>query len=514
MTGEYEQVDYLTESIGINWQALNEYGFVSPWAPRLWRASATRNYLISTLATLTIAATAAALSQQCQHWCLIPLVFCGIIIGDGIGAWLRREIDLFDPKVIVSGALYLNCFLAPVLHLAYNLYGENFDVSDWPSYFGYMACFNFVGLLSLKIGHHILFNLSRPPKRFWRISSGRFVSILLAVVGISIAATLVIKLFFGGLVKETGVISFAAGSEAYAGHLSWITMLSDPLPILLAIVIVYWLERKNQDKPTSVLMVVLILILTMGLHLSLFGLRGSRSTILSGVLIVLVMIHYRLRPLSMKFLIVSFCFMLVFIYLYGFYKRFGRRGWEAFYSAEARSAMVYEAGGGNTVSFLIGQLAKADLQAFMVYRLMEYKGLYKFRKGQTYVMSILTFIPRAVWKNKPRSVKAVAGTELQGFSGTEYSSAVYLLAGEAMLNFGFYGIPPAFFVFGCVLGWLRKKIATIEPSDARFFLIPILILMSYFALGDTNNWTNGLLRIGVLPFIVVFLGSFKHRLET
>lgn len=205
MVQEYDQDDPLTSPAGLDWQPFNEYGFASRWAPRMWRASAKANYLISTLVTLTIVAIAAALSERCRHWCLIPLAFCGIIIGDGIAAWLRREIDLFDPKVVVSGALYLNCFLAPVLHLAYNIYGQYFYVSDWPTYFGYMACFNAAGLVLLKTGHYMFFKLSRPVKTFWQMAPDRFIGILLPVLGISLAATLVIKFFFGKLGAYTTV---------------------------------------------------------------------------------------------------------------------------------------------------------------------------------------------------------------------------------------------------------------------------------------------------------------------
>ena len=162
MAQEYEQSDYLTAAGSLNWQAFDEYGFTSPWAPRLWRASAGANFVLSAIITLTIAVIFVLLSEQCRHWCLIPLLVCGVLAGSDLVAWLRKEIDLFDPKFMVAGWLYLNCFLAPQLHLTYNIYGRNFYTPDWPAWFGYMACFNAVGIMLLKLGHNMFFKRSRP----------------------------------------------------------------------------------------------------------------------------------------------------------------------------------------------------------------------------------------------------------------------------------------------------------------------------------------------------------------
>jgi hypothetical protein len=126
--------------------------------------------------------------------------------------------------------------------------------------------------------------------------------------------------------------------------------------------------------------------------------------------------------------------------------------------------------------------------------------------------TVFTLIPRGIWKTKPISIKADAGTALQGYSPITVSSAVYGLAGEAMLNFGYWGIVPAFFVYGTLLGWFRKKLATMEPSDSRFFLVPIVIITFGLALGaDSRNLMMGLLKLGVLPLVVVFLGSLRSR---
>jgi len=510
MSQEYDQNNEAATTEGLYWNPFNEYGFASPWAPRLWIVSPGVNYLISTSITLLIAAVFIVVCPACRHWCLIPLVLCGILAGADIIAWLRKEMDTFDPKAIIAGLFYLNCLLAPLLHLTYNMYGKDIYTDNWPIWFGYMACFNAAGIMLFKLAHNLFFKVSRPVKGFWQVAIDRFSGILIPILAISFIASAVVKILFSGLVKEAGI---PAGARGYAAHLSWLLMLGDPSIMLLIMALIYWIYRSHPDKLSSRWTVWSIIAVTMVFQFLLLGLRGSRSAVLSVVIIVAVVAHYWLRSFSIKFIVVGICLTFLFVYFYGFYKRFGAKGWEAIYSSQARESMSHEVEGGATLTgTVLGNLARADLQAFMLYRLRELKGTFQPVHGQTYMTSALTFIPRAIWSTKPSGVKTRAGTEIQGYSGAETSSRVYGLAGEAMLNFSYYGILPAYFVFGCFLGWFRKKIATMEPSDSRFFLVPLLILTFMFAVtGDSDNWMFGLLKMGVLPFIVVFLGSIRSR---
>jgi len=506
MAQEYEQYDYLTTKEVLTWQPFNEYGFASPWAPRLWKSSAGKNYLVSGLVTLFIAATFTLVSEQCRHSCLIPLVVCGILAGVDLVAWLRKEIDIFDPKVIVAGALYLNCFLAPLMHLTYNIYGRGISTSDWPTYFGYMACFNAVGITLYKLAQNMSFGISRPSKTLWQLAPGTFVVILLPALGISLVANAIIRIFFGGLVKEAGILT-VIGSP----HLSWLLMLGDATPVLLMMAMIYWIYRRRADSQRSLLTVVTVLIITFVFQFLWVGARGGRGATLSIVIIIGAIIHYRLRPFSIKLILVGMCLAFTFAHLYNYYKMLGPRGWAAFYSAKARESMRHELGGATITETVLGHFARADLQAMMLSNLISNEMEYRLRMGRTYRTAMLMFIPRGIWKTKPFMVKERAGAELQG-SRAEISTRAYGLAGEAMLNFGYYGIVPAFFVFGLIFGWFRKKLATMEPSDSRFFLIPILMLSCVFAItSDSDVLMFGLLKRGILPFIVVFFGSIRSK---
>jgi hypothetical protein len=207
-----------------------------------------------------------------------------------------------------------------------------------------------------------------------------------------------------------------------------------------------------------------------------------------------------------------FCLVFTFTYLFDFKKKLGDLGWEAFYSASARKSMAYERGGVSPIMSLVEDYARSNVHAMIMYKIHEEPDAFDPQYGKTYGMGMLMFVPRTIWKNKPRNPKIEAGSKLIGYA-TE-SQRQYGLTGEAMLNFGYYGIVPAFIVFAAILGFFRKKIATMEPTDARLFLVPILIWGLAFAVNmELENINFNMLKIGFLPVLFVLLTTIKMPLQ-
>jgi len=518
MNEDYNQVDLtLDGNDGVNWFPYGEYGFTSPWAPRLFRRSFLANYLISAIGCSVICIVFAIFESRCQHWCLFPIFICGVLAGADIVAWLRGEIDTFDPKALIALYLFHNCFVAPQMHLFFDIYTDKrFIVYDWGDCLGYMAFFNVAGIISYKIIHRMFFKITKEVRSHWEIESGKFLSIWSFVLGISFIASLVIRIFFGIRRGEGGETEYAAGAAGYLGQLSWLRMLGDPFVTLLAMGIIYWISSKHIERQRSLFMVGCLMLSVTIFQFIMVGTRGSRSLILVGILVVTMLVHFRLRPFAVKYILLGMCVVAVFLYLYDFRKKIGERGWEAFYSAEARKSLEYEKGGGGFKGTLLGDLARADLQAYMLHNLRKDSFEYRYRLGQTYLLSALTFVPRGIWRSKPSNVKRIAGSEIQGFtvgSSRRGSSRQYGLAGEAMLNFGYLAIVPAFMCLGGALGWFRKKLATMTPYDARIFLMPIFILaFQSMIISDSGNWTFGLVRKAFLPFILISMSSAKTML--
>lgn len=512
---QYDQASGLMDSESYNWQPIDENGFTSPWAPKAEKVHTIYNYLIATILTMVVSVGFAVSFPICLHWSLIILSFCGIIVTADLVAWIRGEVDVFDLKVPVAGILYLNTYLAPLLHLCYNLYGEGIYTRDWPLFFGYMGCFNLGGICALKFGQMIFFKLTKFPKKVWLIDSRKLSTILWPVLTVSLLATLIVRVFFGGLVKESGSYTISAGAAQFYGQLSWLLMLGDPAPTIILLSIIHFVSQHLQYGQPKNFTIWCSLIFMAVLQFFWVGLRGSRSAIMWGLVIVVAMIHFRWKPFKIKTLLFGLILIVIFLHLYDYRKKFGQRGWAAFYSSAVREELKHAGGTERTIlATVLGDLAKADVQAFLLYGLMENVPDYKYIYGKTYIMSALVFIPRGIWPSKPLSPKLEAGTKLQGYSSTASSSRVYGLAGEAMLNFGYYGIIPAFFIYGCALGWMRKKIVTMVPYDSRFFLVPLLLLICLLSVdGDTDNWTFGMLKMGILPFIIIYFSSIRIKLE-
>lgn len=469
---------------------------------------------IAAVFTLLLVFSFVIIAPPARHWFIVPLLFCGMLCGADLSAWVRGRIDTFDPRAMIALLAYHGTTFAPLLHMYLDERGFtpyfNSQIEDWGYWFGLMSTFNAVGLLLYRLAQARAFKVSRPLRTAWQIDDRRFINVLLWGICIAGIASAFIIFRFGGLKKDSGFLE--SGGDALV-HTSWLLMLGDPLGLLIAMGAVRALSDKRRRKSIATIAVVLVALAVV--QFLILGLRGSRSAILYVLFMVAGMCHYRLGKIKIQWVLVGGVVMLAFVYYYAFFKRLGSQGFTALQSTEQRLAL--EARTGITFSgILLGDLSRAEMQAFMLYRLYRHPDRYDLRWGVTYWRSALTVIPRAIWPEKPPG-KDEAGTNLQYGEGTyrpnARSTRVYGLAGEAMLNFGAAGIPFLFAIYGWLVGWYRKKISSLRPDDARSFVIPMFslaLILAFFA--DSDNLVFGLLKNGTLPTLVVFLGSIRAHI--
>ena len=471
------------------------------------------NYALAAVAVLLLVTASMAVNIDCCHWFVVPVAFCGILTGADVVAWLRRRLDTFDPKAIV-GILWLHgTFLAPLIHIGLEAHTREFDVEvqDWPTWFGHMALLNLAGLILYKLFQRYSFTRSRPTRSTRVIINSRFTIILLLAIMVSATAATVVLARYGGLRKESDALLFGGGELV---HLSWLLMLGDPVALLLSVGVVKILSDPRRTR-SMVTVGIVLAVLLVGQFL-LLGLRGSRSAVIWVVFLTAALCHYRLRRIPVTWLLIGILALGVGGYYYAFFKRFGTAGFEAIGDTQFRETLSARSGI-TPVGVLLGDLSRAEMQAFLLYRLVDGPDSYQLRLGKTYVFSLLTVVPRAVWPDKPSGLhgKVGAGTALQHGEGTYRpgrfeSSRVYGLAGEAMLNFGQAGAVGAFLVYGMMLGWYRKKILTLHPEDARIYLVPLLTLVAITAtFGDSDNTMFLFLKDGALLTAIVWLSSTR-----
>lgn len=477
------------------------------------------DYLVSASITFVISIYFILTTMECRYWGIIPLMTCGTLAGSDLIAWFRRRLDIFDPKALAAVFLYLTVFLAPLLHMASSQYGRDLYVLNWPEAFARMAIANLIGLIVYKWLQFKVYSKTSSIKTYWQIDAGRLIVWSAFFLIISLIAAIIIRIFFGGLIKIEGEVQISEEASGYTAYLSVLRMLGDPFVLLLMVLIIFNINQKNKtsEKTSSWMTVGILMFVSAFLQFILVGLRGSRSVILSTIIIIGIIIHFTLRRYTRKWIIIGMAVVFVFLYLYDFRKKAGLIGLQAFYDTQVRQSLSSEFGGYTFMSTLLGDLSRADLQALMIANLTTYKDEIAYQPvwGRTYSMAFLTFIPRAVWKDKPVGIKKDAGTAIQGLlRGRDTSTRQYGLAGEAMLNFGYVGIPVAFCLFGLIMGYFRKKLNTINISDARIYIFPLIILMlQNMVIQDSDNWIFALLRDGTLLFILICLSSFRYRLQ-
>lgn len=444
-----------------------------------------------------------------DHWFLLPLFACGVVIGVDMIDWVRGRLNVYDPIGII-GMLGFHFFcLAPLFHVSWDYWmGQIVPPPDWRDWLGGMAFFNLFGLLIYRLTRVAFAEV--PPghalrHEMRRIHPRTFFALLAVTLLLSGALQVAAYARFGGIL---GYITAYEAREGAFEDMGWIFMLSERFPILALIgFAVYARARKltlSNARIAALLLVYLLVTFLFG------GLRGSRSNTIWSLFWAAGVIHLWLRPLPKRLVYTGILVVGVFMYVYGFYKSGGSEAVVTVLQDRSQIEEIERTTGRGTEMVLLGDLGRADVQAFLLYRM--FHSDYRLAFGRTYVGGASILIPKSLWKDRPIH-KIREGTQaLYGMSayrpGGHRSSRVYGLAGEFMLNFGPALVPFAFAALGFVVGRTRRLMRSMDPLDARWLLVPFFINLCFIVLGmDSDNILFFLVKNGLLPALVVYLGS-------
>jgi hypothetical protein len=460
-------------------------------------------------------------SEPVAHWFVIPVLFCGIVIGCDAADWVRGRLDLFDPAGIIGLIGVHFFFLAPLLHVTWDswmLYVE--PPPDWRGWLGGMALVNAVGLLLYRAGRWRT-GVQRPDaatETTWHVDTKRLLWGAGYALAVSAALQLWVYATHGGLAGYVDAFAESIGGprseRAFVG-MGWIFTLSESFPIVAMIAFAAWVARKPIGK--SWLAIVLVLVGYFVLKMLFGGLRGSRSNTIWGMFWAVGIIHLWIRPLNRKVIFVGIGVLVTFMYLYGFYKALGREALTVYHEGSLRELDELGEGVQRTfVGMVLGDFARTDMQAFLLYRLLMPERDYPYSWGRTYLGSVALLIPRSMWPDRPPQ-KIKEGTEAQ-FGVGSYdeekwaSTRVYGLAGETMLNFGPVAVPLAYWIFGMIVGRLQRVQARLRGGDARLLLYPFAVNVCFSILhADSDNLVFMLVKDGLVPAILVWCGSRALR---
>jgi hypothetical protein len=471
------------------------------------------SFVVATLlSTVTVAGFLLG-SDRTMHWFVIPVWCCGVLIGCDTVDWVRGRLDLFDPAGIIGLLGFHFFFLAPLLQVAWDVWMPYVEPPpDWRDWLGFMAVVNVAGLFLYQIARRWAASRnSATPQSFWRIEWTRLAPAAACALAISAVLQCWVYAAHGGLSGYVGVVTEGIGrpeTESAFSGMGWLFLVSESFPIVAMIAFAVYAVRKQRATGWSTLILVLLGYFLLAMLFG--GLRGSRSQTIWALFWATGIIHLWIRPLNKKLIAAGLCFLLAFMYLYGFYKSSGSDvvalREDLAWSEDERSRTLQ--------GLLVGDLARSDVHALLLYRLWMSLGDYEYAAGRTYLGSIALLVPRRVWPER-LPTKVFYGTEALYGAGSYdeeelVASWVYGLAGETKLNFGVLAVPLAYVIFGLLVGRLQRFMSRLHMSDGRWLLCPFLVNLTVAVLhSDTDNLLFMLFKDGLVPLSLVWFACLR-----
>ena len=483
-------------------------------------------------ALLCLVSGLAAFETRLVHWFLVPVIACGLITGRDAVDWLSGRIDPFHPRGVIGVVGVHLFFLAPLLLAFWDL---DYDVvrgpDDWRPWLGIMAAINAVGLLLYRACDALVYGHSRGrsrgrsrgqgrkrhraarPVQRWTMHPARAPAVLVLALLVAGMANIYLWIRFGGVVGQITDYESLAGGDT-GGRFKY-QLLAGALPILL-LMLLSVLQPRRARESGRYSAAFLLLGLTFVLYFFLDGLRGSRSATVWTLFWATGIIHFFWRRLSARLLLAGLIPLLLFMYLYGFYKSYGDQVLRVYEESGGVSELSQRTG--RTVEhLLIRDLSRTDVQAFLIFRLLADDVPYDLTWGATYAESVpRTLLPRSVWSDRPEVPrKALAGARIHFGGPSPYGnglSKVYGLAGEGLLNFHIPGALLAFCSFGVAMGLYRRALATWPAYDARLFMAPFMANWFLTALiGDLDNLLTFSMTKAAFPMLILLLVTVRRR---
>jgi hypothetical protein len=474
--------------------------------------------LLAVYLAAVVALAFVALYEDMWHWFVLPNLLCGLLIGPDAIRWVRGKYDLCDPKGLIGAFGWYFFFLVPLLFIGLGQDVSGFDdVLDWRPWVGYLGVLNAASLILYHAAQSIGFAAYIPGRRHrsqWTIDVERAWPYLVLFGGAALLGQIYYLLQSGGI---AGIIRNATAAHEFGRiettGLGLFQYAGGALPVILLIALTLITEA-GRKKPSSRVTVLFLLVALSVAQFLFGGFAGSRSATVWSIFWIAGIVHSFWRPISRRLTVIGLVFILVFMYIYGFYKSGGIQAIRQVASGESLQKLE-ETTGRTFEGMMLGDFARVDVQAYELFKLHSSTG-YTFRWGKTYTSALLRNLPTRIWPGRPLDPeKTIAGTELlhgpdRYVPGDRWrnTSKVFGLAGEAMLNFGIWLAPAVFAPWGFLVGRFRRATMYWTGADARRFLAPFIALLLTIALfSDFDNLISVAVDKAGFIAILVLLSS-------
>lgn len=439
------------------------------------------------------------------HWFVVPLWACGVLMGVDVVRWARRQVHVLDPGGIVGLLFLLRFYWAYLYKVDAEFWLRHPDQpSDWRPWVG---CLSVMYVGAILLYRWALRRAEGDPRRgqrvsvAWRLEHRTYFQTLVPLLIVSLSVQIALYAKYGGV---SGFID--AYERREIADVAWFAIVGEPFPILA---ITGWAvhARRRRVRPSWAAIAGPLLAFFLA-QLLFGGLRGSRSNTIWACFWALGIVHVWVRPVPRKLLLAAIPLLVLFLYVWGFYKAAGREGLRAALAPSRWSEIAQATGRTFEAAWIPG-----GTEAMLVYRLAHLESDYRYAWGRTYLATLAKVIPRRIWPDRPPGA-ALEGTEaLYGrgaYSEAFRSSLVYGLLGEGMLNFGLYLAPLTYLMLGYLVGRVRRAFQSWSPDDARWLLAPFLTnLCVQLQGGDSSNVLFFVVKNGAIPALI--LGATSRR---
>jgi hypothetical protein len=478
-----------------------------------------RYILHASLLNIAVACGFWALDHRFLHWFVLPTTVCGVVCLSSLLGAMKQEQLFTDPVLLASVLGYHHTYLAPMLlvYWDYRIIALPIQPDDFRPWLGRLACINLVGIGIFIYVFSRVVNRAAGTKfeRVWKIDRRRLVLSGFLMVVASVAMQIYVYADFGGISGYVDKYLYDHDAWTNKGAL---LVIAESAP-LMAVLILGCLRQKRLRlgpvRPTSWSLLIFCGLAFLTLEAVFGGLRGSRSNIVVNCFFAAGIVHQVFRPLSKRVIIFLGIAAVVFSYYYIFFKDFGYEGVTAAVSLEGRESLLRQSGR-STENVLIADFSRSDVQAFIVQELEGGQDV-ELANGRTYLGALSLLIPRIIWPDRPPT-KLRWTTELEsgpGSYGTVFpSTRVYGQLGEAMVNFGYLGVPISFALMGFVLGKVSVLSRELWITDARRMLLPGMVLGSVcLAIQDSDNVLYFIVQYLAIPWTIVWISTTRYRLK-
>ncbi len=456
-------------------------------------------------------------SAQFYHWFLIPIALCGVLTAKDAVGWVSGRVHAFDPLGVFGMFGFFFFFLAPLLHVSLNYWmWEVVAPPDWRDWLGGMAILNAAGLIAFRAVIYLCAGKGapRPSRVTWVLDFRVFPAIAISVLVLTTLLQTWVYMKVGGIGAFVAIFqqSYQTNSDYFAGW-GWIFMISESFPIVAAFLLVAYARRKR-FQPNGLQLAAGVMVFFV-VQLYFGGLRGSRLNTAEGLFWAVGAFHFFVRPIQRSTIFVGVLSLLGFMYVYGFYKD-GANVETAFASSAARAA-VEQKSHRSLDGLILGDLGRADVQAYLLYKTIDDPYSFKRADGQTYLSGLMLFLPGRFRPTSLVNKEKISSDLIWGAGvftpGVLWSTRIYGLAGEAILNFGYFAVPVAFIVLGLIVAALDRWICSLNSQDARLLLAPFIIyLVCVWAVSsDFDNVVFSVIKQSFVIGLVIVLSTKRVR---